>query len=111
MFFASDVVFVPYKAIADSGNMFDGLGHWKSFLDSVNGLFREFSKLGLGITSKRNATGFEQWFQKFNKYCDKLKSNVDGYKRKLKWNFMTCQHFVIYKNILNIWEYRNTIIN
>jgi hypothetical protein len=77
LFFASDVVFVPYKAIADSGTIFDGLGHCKPFLDSDNGFFREFSKLGLGITSKRNATGLEQWLQKFDKYGDKLKSNVD----------------------------------
>lgn len=99
LFFASDIVFVPYKSIADSRNMFDGFGHWNPFLDSDNVFFREFSKLGLGITSKRNATGFEQWLQKFDKYCNKLKSIVNEFNRKLKWDFMTRQHFVIYKYI------------
>ena len=37
LFFASDVVFLPYKAIAGSGTMFDGLGHGKPFLASNNG--------------------------------------------------------------------------
>ena len=32
LFFASDVIFLPYKAIAGSGTMFDGLGHGKPFL-------------------------------------------------------------------------------
>ena len=53
LFFASDVVFLPYKAIAGSGTMFDGLGHGKPFLASDNGFFREFSKLGLGIICKK----------------------------------------------------------
>ena len=83
MFFASDFVFVPYKTIADSGILFNGLRHWKPFLDSDNGFFRYFSKLGLGITAKRNATGFQQLLQKFDKYCVKLKSNVDEFRRKL----------------------------
>jgi hypothetical protein len=26
LFFASDIIFLPYKAIAGSGTMFDGLG-------------------------------------------------------------------------------------
>jgi hypothetical protein len=82
----------------------------KTILDSDKVFFREFSKLGLGITSKRNATGFEQWLQKFDKYCDKLKSNVNEFRRKLKKDFMNRQH-LLFINILNIREYRNAIIN
>jgi hypothetical protein len=107
LFFASDVVFLPYKAIAGSGTMFDGLGHGKPFLASDNGFFREFSKLGLGITSKRNATGFEKGLKMVDKTYDKLKTNVDESRRKLKRNFVTKQHFDIYNNILDNREHKN----
>jgi len=102
LFFASDVVFLPYKAIAGSGTMFDGLRHGKPFLASDNGFFREFSKLGLGITAKRNATGFEKGLQKVNENYHKLKSNVNEFRKNLKWNHIARQHLDIYKNILDI---------
>lgn len=102
LFFASDVVFLPYKAIAGSGTMFDGLGHGKPFLASDNGFFREFAKLGLGIIAKRNATGFEEGLQKFDKNYDKLKSNVDEFRKNLKWDVIARQHLDVYRNILDI---------
>jgi glycosyltransferase involved in cell wall biosynthesis len=101
LFFASDVVFLPYKAIAGSGTMFDGLGHGKPFLASENGFFSEFAKLGLGITAKRNAICFEKGLQNVDKNYDKLKSNVQQFRKNLKWDFVARQHFDIYKNILN----------
>ena len=100
LFFASDVVFLPYKAIAGSGTMFDGLGHGKPFLASDNGFFREFANLGLGITAKRNATGFEQGLKIVDKNYDKLKSHVDDFRKNLKWNVIAKQHLDIYENIL-----------
>ena len=102
LFFASDVVFLPYKAIAGSGTMFDGLGHGKPFLASDNGFFREFSKLGLGITSKRNATGFEKGLKMVDKTYDKLKTNVDNFRKNLQWHIVARQHVDIYKTILDV---------
>ncbi|MGN6348933.1 MAG: glycosyltransferase family 4 protein [Candidatus Nitrosocosmicus sp.] len=102
LFFASDVVFLPYKAIAGSGTMFDGLGHGKPFLASDNGFFREYAKMGLGIVAKRNAPSFEQGLQKVDKNYDELKANVAEFKGKLKWDVIAKQHFDIYEHILNI---------
>ncbi|MDQ6724495.1 MAG: hypothetical protein M3Z01_09600 [Thermoproteota archaeon] len=65
--------------------MLDGLGQGKPFLASDNGFFREFSKLGSGIiATKRNATCFEEGLQKFDNCYDKLKSNIDEFRRKLR---------------------------
>ena len=74
----------------------------KTILDSDKVFFREFSKLGLGITAKRNAIGFEKGLQKVNENYHKLKSNVNEFRKNLKWNHIARQHLDIYKNILDI---------
>ncbi len=102
LFFASDVVFLPYKAIAGSGTMFDGLGHGKPFLASDNGFFREFANLGLGIITERNVSNFEEGLKIVDKNYDKLKSNVNEFKEKLKWDIIAKQHLDIYENILHM---------
>jgi hypothetical protein len=101
LFFASDVIFLPYKAIAGSGTMFDGLGHGKPFLASDNGFFREYAKMGLGIVAKRNASSFEEGLQIVDKKYDELKANVNEFKGKLKWYVIAKQHLDIYEHILN----------
>ena len=102
LFFASDIIFLPYKAIAGSGTMFDGLGHGKPFLASDTGFFKEYARLGLGITTKRNASSFEEGLKIVEKNYGKLKSKVNEFKEKLKWDVIAKQHLDIYENILRI---------
>jgi glycosyltransferase involved in cell wall biosynthesis len=101
LFFASDAVFLPYKAIAGSGTMFDGLGHGKPFLASDNGFFKEFSKLGLGIVAERNARSFEKGLKILDKDYESLRLNVNEFQKNLKWDLIAKQHIEIYKSILN----------
>ncbi len=100
LLFASDVIFLPYKAISGSGTMFDGLSHGKPFLASDNGFFREFAKLGLGIVTKIDASRFMEGLKIVDTNYYKLKSNVDEFKGKLKWDVIAKQHLDIYENIL-----------
>ena len=109
LFFASDVVFLPYKAIGGSGTMFDGLAHGKPFLASDNGFFREFSKLNLGIVTKRNAHSFERGLEMVDMNYEKLKANVNGFRKKLKWDLIAKQHLDIYENILNTQRDKNNV--
>ena len=109
LFFASDIVFLPYKAIAGSGTMFDGLGHGKPFLASNNGFFKEYSKLGLGVVAERNARSFEKGLEIVDKNYDKLKSSVNEFQKNLKWNLIAKQHIDIYKSILNNTMNKNII--
>ena len=101
LFFASDIIFLPYKAIAGSGTMFDGLGHGKPFLASNTGFFKEFSKLNLGIVTDRDANSFEKGLEIVDKNYKVLKSNVDIFREKLKWDVIATQHLDVYKNILD----------
>ena len=101
LFFASDIIFLPYKAIAGSGTMFDGLGHGKPFLASNTGFFKEFSKYGLGIVTDRDARSFEKGLEIVDKNYIALKSNVEKFRKKLTWDVIAEQHLDIYENILN----------
>ena len=107
LFFASDIVFLPYKAIAGSGTMFDGLGHGKPFLASNTGFFKEFSKLNLGIVTDRNASSFEKGLKIVDKNYETLISNIDEFRKKLKWNIIAKQHLEVYENILNTQKNKN----
>ncbi|MBA3749950.1 MAG: glycosyltransferase family 4 protein [Nitrosopumilus sp.] len=100
LFFASDIIFLPYKAISGSGTMFDGLGHGKPFLASNTGFFKEFSKIGLGIVTERNADSFEKGFKIVDENYKILKSQVDEFRKKIKWDQIAEQHIDIYENIL-----------
>ncbi|MER5176034.1 MAG: glycosyltransferase family 4 protein [Candidatus Nitrosocosmicus sp.] len=107
LFFASDIVFLPYKAIAGSGTMFDGLGHGKPFLASNTGFFKEFSKLNLGVVIDRNASSFEKGLKIVDKNYETLKSNIDEFRKKLKWDIIAKQHLEVYENILNAQKDKN----
>jgi glycosyltransferase involved in cell wall biosynthesis len=108
LFFASDIIFLPYKAISGSGTMFDGLGHGKPFLASNSGFFKEFSKLDLGIVTDRDASSFEKGLEVVDKNYNTLKSNVDKFRKKLKWDVIAEQHLDVYENILNNKKVKDT---
>lgn len=109
LFFASDVVFLPYKAIGGSGTMFDGLGHGKPFLASDNGFFKEFSKFHLGVVAKRNARSFEEGLKMVDRDYERLKVSVSEFRKKLKWDIIAKQHMDIYENVLNVQKDANNI--
>ena len=50
LFYAADAVILPYKVCSGSGVMFDGLAHGLPFVASELDFFKEFCRLGLGIT-------------------------------------------------------------
>jgi glycosyltransferase involved in cell wall biosynthesis len=101
LFFASDIVFLPYKAASGSGIMFDGLGHNKPFLASDLGFFKEFSDLKLGLTVKRNSRSFIEGLKIIDKNYDEFQCNVKEFRKKLKWDSIAKKHIQIYENIIN----------
>ncbi len=92
---------MPYKAISGSGTMFDGMGHGKPFLASNIEVFKEFSRLGLGIATERNAKSFEKGLKAVDENYETLKSNVEKFRKNLKWDNIADQHIDIYNNILD----------
>ncbi|MEJ7642392.1 MAG: glycosyltransferase family 4 protein [Candidatus Nitrosocosmicus sp.] len=101
LFFASDIIFLPYKAISGSGTMFDGMGHGKPFLASNVELFKEFSRLGLGVATERNAKSFEKGLEAVDENYETLKSNVEKFRKNLKWDNIADLHIDVYDNILD----------
>lgn len=108
LLFASDVVFLPYKAIAGSGTMFDGLAHGKPFLASNVGFFREFEEMDLGVIAERKAHNFENGIRQIERIYDKLVKNVMEFKKLLKWNVIAQQHIDVYSQILSKNEKRKS---
>jgi glycosyltransferase involved in cell wall biosynthesis len=99
LFFASDIVFLPYKAASGSGIMFDGFGHGKPFLASDLEFFKEFSDLKLGLTVKRNSRSFIQGLKIIDKNYEEFQSNVKEFRKNLKWDNIAKKHIQIYENI------------
>jgi glycosyltransferase involved in cell wall biosynthesis len=96
LFYASDVLLLPYKVTAASGVMFDGLAHGIPFVASNLGFFKEFAATGLGIISKRDPAAFSKAIMKLDANYEYFTRNVDQFSPKLKWDFIAEQHAAIY---------------
>jgi glycosyltransferase involved in cell wall biosynthesis len=96
LFYASDVLLLPYKVTAASGVMFDGLSHGIPFVASNLGFFKEFAAMGLGIISKREPIAFTEAIMKIDTNLQYFTRNVNEFRPKLRWDFIADQHAVIY---------------
>jgi glycosyltransferase involved in cell wall biosynthesis len=98
LFYASDVLLLPYKVTAASGVMFDGLAHGIPFVASNLGFFKEFAAMGLGIISKREAIPFTEAIMKVDRNHEYFTRNVNEFRQKLRWDFVAEQHAAIYQS-------------
>jgi glycosyltransferase involved in cell wall biosynthesis len=98
LFYASDILLLPYKVTAASGVMFDGLAHGIPFVASNLGFFKEFAAMGLGMISEREPTGFAKAIMKIDANHEYFKRNVDEFRPKLRWDFVAQQHAAIYQS-------------
>jgi glycosyltransferase involved in cell wall biosynthesis len=96
LFYASDVVMLPYKITSGSGVMFDALAHRLPFVASDLDFFKEFAEMGLGITTKRNPQSFAEAIHELAESYDKYSKSVDNFRQQLKWEFVTKRHIDIY---------------
>jgi glycosyltransferase involved in cell wall biosynthesis len=96
LFYASDVLLLPYKVTAASGVMFDGLSHGIPFVASNLGFFKEFAAMGLGIISKREPIAFTEAIMKLGTKHEYFTRNVNEFRPKLRWDFIAEQHAAIY---------------
>ncbi len=100
LFYASDVVMLPYKITSGSGVMFDSLAHRLPFVASNLDFFKEFVEMGLGITAKRNPMSFAKAIRELGDSYDKYSKSVDNFKQQLRWEFVTKQHIDIYNHAM-----------
>jgi glycosyltransferase involved in cell wall biosynthesis len=98
LFYASDVVMLPYKITSGSGVMFDALAHRLPFVASDLAFFREFAEMGLGVTAKRDPVSFAKAIHELGSSYEKFSEAVDNFKQQLRWEFVTKQHIDIYNH-------------
>ena len=86
----------PYKITSGSGVMFDGLAHTVPFVASDLDFFKEFEKMGLGVTAKRDPVSFSRAIDNLGKTYEKYSSAVDNFRQQLTWEYVANQHLEIY---------------
>ena len=100
LFYASDVVLLPYKVSSGSGVMFDALAHGLPFIATDLEFFKEFARKGLGITVKRDPKEFKKALidleNNYEYYCN----SVNQFKSYLNWKNIADYHSNVYNSIL-----------
>lgn len=100
LFYASDVVVLPYKITSGSGVMFDAMAHTVPFVASDLDFFKEFEEMGLGITAKRDPISFAKAIDTLGKTYDKYSTAVDNFRQQLRWEYVANQHIEIYNRAI-----------
>ena len=85
LFYASNVVLLPYKVSSGSGVMFDALVHGLPFIATDLEFFKEYARKGLGVTVKRDPKEFKKALidieDNYENYCN----SVNQFKLSLNW--------------------------
>ena len=100
LFYASDVVLLPYKITSGSGVMFDAMAHTVPFVASDLDFFKEFEEMGLGITAKRDPVSFAKAIDNLGKAYDKYSIAVDNFRQQLRWENVANQHIELYNRAI-----------
>jgi glycosyltransferase involved in cell wall biosynthesis len=100
LFYASDLVMLPYKITSGSGVMFDSLAHGLPFVASDLGFFKEFAEMRLGLTAKRHPVSFAKAIRELGESYDMYSKSVNNFKQQLKWEFVIKQHIDIYSHAI-----------
>jgi glycosyltransferase involved in cell wall biosynthesis len=100
LFYASDVVVLPYKITSGSGVMFDAFAHSVPFVASDLDFFKEFEEMGLGITAKRDPISFAKAIDSLGKTYEKYSRTVDNFRQQLRWEYVANQHIEIYDHAI-----------
>ena len=100
LFYASDVVLLPYKVCSGSGVMFDALAHGLPFIATDLEFFKEYARKGLGLTVKRDPKEFKKALidleDNYEYYCN----SVNQFKLSLNWKNIANHHTNVYNSIL-----------
>jgi glycosyltransferase involved in cell wall biosynthesis len=100
LFYAADVVLLPYQLTSTSGVMFDALAHGLPFIATDLKFFKEFSRQGLGITTKRKAREFSNAIKTLEKNYSSYIESINNFKTNLKWESVAKQHELIYSSVI-----------
>ena len=100
LFYAADVVLLPYKVSSGSGVMFDALAHGLPFIATDLEFFKEFARKGLGITVKRDPKEFKKALIDLENNYEYYYNSVKLFKSSLNWTNIADYHSNVYNSIL-----------
>jgi len=100
LFYASDVVLLPYKVSSGSGVMFDALAHGLPFIATDLEFFKEYARKGLGITVKRDPEEFKKALIELENNYEYYCNSVNNFKSYLNWKNIAEYHSNVYNSIL-----------
>jgi glycosyltransferase involved in cell wall biosynthesis len=100
LFYSADALILPYKVSSGSGVMYDGLAHSLPFISSNIEFFKEFSELGLGISTNRNPSEFSKDLVKLDLDYPKYKEAVSKFSKLLSWKEVAIRHIQLYKSVI-----------
>jgi glycosyltransferase involved in cell wall biosynthesis len=100
LFYASDVILLPYEVSSGSGVMFDALAHGLPFIATDLQFFNEFAMKGLGITVKRNPCEFAKALNEMENNYHFYSKAVNKFRLNLEWDTVANQHNELYLDIL-----------
>jgi len=101
LFYACDIIVLPYTVTSGSGVMFDALAHGLPFIATDLGFFREFANKGLGIVVKRRPNEFARAIKKLESEYLQYTQRIERFNTELKWDNVALQHFDLYRNVLD----------
>ncbi len=100
LFYASDVVLLPYKVSSGSGVMFDALAHGLPFIATDLEFFKEYARKGLGLTVKRDPKEFKKALIDLENNYEYYYNSVNQFKLSLNWKNIADHHNNVYNSIL-----------
>lgn len=100
LFYASDIIVLPYAVTSGSGVMFDALAHGLPFIATDLGFFKEFADQGLGIVAKRRPKEFAKAIKKLESEYLQYTQRIERFNIELTWDNVALQHFELYTNVL-----------
>jgi glycosyltransferase involved in cell wall biosynthesis len=101
LFYACDIIVLPYTVTSGSGVMFDALAHGLPFIATDLGFFREFANKGLGIVVKRRPNEFAKAIKKLESEYLQYTQRIERFNNELTWENVALQHFDLYRNVLD----------
>ena len=100
LFYACDIIILPYTVTSGSGVMFDALAHGLPFIATDLGFFREFANKGLGIVVKRRPNEFAKAIKKLGANYAQYTKRIEEFNKELTWDNVALQHYALYTTVL-----------
>lgn len=100
LFYSADALILPYKVSSGSGVMYDGLAHRLPFISSDIEFFKEFSDMGLGISTNRNPVEFSKDLLRLEKDYPNYREAVSNFSKNLSWKEVGLKHILVYNSII-----------